>query len=73
MSMQSQINNNILKFAVGQAIFCPTCKGSLDAKTAVLLTSDKGNGISCGKCFTLDIELHVASIPDIEVQRWEKP
>ena len=50
-SMESEVNRGLLAQAVGRMIFCPDCKTSLDVSSAVLITTDKGAGISCGKCF----------------------
>lgn len=38
MSMQTIVNNNLLKHAAGHAIFCPQCQAILDWKRTVLLT-----------------------------------
>lgn len=45
--MRTTIARNVLKHAVGRALFCPTCSGSLDYRKAVLFE----NGVACGSCW----------------------
>ncbi len=49
--METTINQNILEYAVGRKIFCPSCETILDAENAVLVGTDRGQGIACGPCF----------------------
>lgn len=50
--LQTTVNRNLVKYAVGLAIFCPRCENILDAKRAVVFPNSKGNNqVACGPCF----------------------
>lgn len=55
--MQKTINRNMLKYAAGHAIFCPSCGNILDYRASVLWESPSGkNGISCADCWRKGFE-----------------
>ena len=49
--MEREVNKNLVKYAVGRAIFCPDCEVVLDYRRAVLITGVGKAGISCTKCW----------------------
>jgi hypothetical protein len=56
--MKRTLERNMLKFQVGQAIFCPGCKSVMDCRRAVGLdwhddaTDElKGSRVVCASCF----------------------
>jgi hypothetical protein len=50
-AMETTINRNTLKHAVGRMISCPDCDTVLDYRKAVLLSTDRAAGIACTDCF----------------------
>lgn len=51
MTMQTTINQNILRYAVQTAIICPQCKQILDTPQAVLVDLNGKAVVCCGDCF----------------------
>lgn len=55
MTMITQITRNLLRHAVGQAIWCPRCREILDVRRAVLVEIGKNGrceiAIQCADCW----------------------
>ena len=52
MSIETTINRNLLKYAVGSAIFCPSCGEIMDFRRAILWESPSGRtGVNCLPCW----------------------
>ncbi len=48
--LELHIRKQLLRYAVSQAIFCPTCEGILDVRRAVLTEGSARTGIACVSC-----------------------
>lgn len=48
--MARTVNRNLLKYAVGRAMFCPSCETIMDYRRAVLITVMRGNDTLATKC-----------------------
>jgi len=62
-SMQTTILRNILKHAVGRAMFCPFCEVCLDCRKAVLCDLPGKSLIMCAKCWDRDGQPAVDALP----------
>lgn len=50
--MQRTLNRNLVKYAAGRAIFCPSCDDILDQKRTVVVTTPAGRTMTyCGQCW----------------------
>jgi len=49
--LQLHVTKELLRYAVSQAIFCPTCNGILDVRRAVLTEGSERTGIACASCW----------------------
>jgi hypothetical protein len=50
--MEEHLAKQLVRYAVGEAIFCPRCNASLDAPEAVIVTDDQHNTqILCAACW----------------------
>jgi hypothetical protein len=50
--LEEKMNRELVRYAVGRAIFCPSCDRVLDIADAVLMTT-KNDGpcaVTCGAC-----------------------
>ncbi len=54
--LQLHITKQLLRYAVSQAIFCPTCGGILDVRRAVLTEETTRSGIACASCWEALLE-----------------
>ncbi len=52
-ALESHLNLELLRYAAGRAIFCPSCDHILDARRSVLMcANDNGpTAILCGDCY----------------------
>lgn len=48
--MVRRINRDLLKYAVGHAVFCPACQNIMDYRRAVLVTVSRGSDTLVTKC-----------------------
>ena len=51
MDMQTIVNQNLLRYAVGRAITCPRCNQVLDVARAVNVGHATGSKTTCATCF----------------------
>jgi hypothetical protein len=49
--LERMLNRQLLRFACGTAIFCPSCETILDCDDAVSFAVAGRTGIRCGSCF----------------------
>ncbi len=54
--LQLHISKQLLRYAVSRAIFCPTCKGVLDVRRAVLAETSALAVIECASCWESTVE-----------------
>ena len=50
-TLKTTANRNLLRYAVGHAIFCPSCRNILDYRRAVLAGNDNFNAVLCTECW----------------------
>ena len=50
-NLESKLNRELLKYAVMQQIFCPSCQDILDVRRAVLAQTETGSACLCGTCW----------------------
>jgi len=49
--LEQQVARELVRYAVGTAMFCPLCDGSMDAREAVVLSDDKHTLVRCARCY----------------------
>ena len=54
--LQLCISKQLLRYAVSRSIFCPTCKGILDVRRAVLAETSALSVIECASCWESTVE-----------------
>ena len=54
--LQLHVRKQLLRYAVSRAIFCPTCKGILDVRRAVLAETSALAVIECASCWEATLE-----------------
>jgi len=62
--MEARINIDLVRFAVGRAIDCPTCTKILDVDSAVLLSKGDKVSVICRSCWQ---DLRAGISTEIEV------
>ena len=49
--LELHVRKQLLRYAVSQAIFCPTCGGILDVRRTILTEGSARTGIACASCW----------------------
>lgn len=66
--LEAEVTRNLLKFAVGQVIFCPGCNAIMDCRRAVMIEVGGHTRVACGTCHDNKIKAALAAYPNVEVK-----
>ena len=69
--VQERVDRGLLEYSAGRMIFCPSCKKSLDASNAVLVSFRGNHGISCGACHDAEIKARYGEGVNLERMGFE--
>ena len=68
--LAGHMNRQLLRYAVGRAIMCPSCSTILDESDSVLVTLEDRSAIQCGTCFdecVRKLDARGVGIPDEDI------